>query len=196
MLLRTARRRQVSEWLIVVAASAIVVLPFLWHNATYLGMRANATDAATATSDDEGRSIYERSVLTTAANQLFAQHALTGIGLGAFPVALEIAYPNLTINYQPAHVVLLDVAAETGLLGALFYIALTVAPWLALWVNRRQLDFSVELIGATSLLLAITVVGFFDYYTWLLAPGRLWQWLAWGFWGMIYQRSLQTTRHA
>src|SRR5207237_1058846 len=151
--------------------------PFLWQNAAYLGMRTNTTDAATATSDDEGRSIYERGVLNTAANQLFAQHALTGVGLGAFPVALEIAYPHLTVNYQPPHIVLVDVAAETGIFGAMFYAALTLAPWLALWANRSRLDFSVELIVASSLLLAITVVGAFDYYPWMLAPGRLWQWL-------------------
>jgi len=35
-------------------------------------------------------------------------------------------------------------------------------------------------------LLAIYVVGLFDYYTWVLAPGRLWQWLAWGLWASFY----------
>ena len=195
-LVRSARRQQAVEWLMLAGATVVFVLPFLWQNAAYLGMRTNTTDAATATSDDESRSIYERGVLSAAADQLFAQHALTGVGLGAFPIALEIAYPNLTVNYQPPHIVLVDVAAETGILGAIFYAVLTLAPWLALWVNRGRLDFSVELICASSLLLAITVVGAFDYYPWMLAPGRLWQWLAWGLWGMIYQRSLRSVGHA
>ncbi len=58
-----------------------------------------------------------------------------------------------------------------------------------MWLKRRQLNFSPALIGISGVLLAVTVVGFFDYYTWLLAPGRLWQWLVWGVWAMTYSRS-------
>jgi hypothetical protein len=84
---------------------------------------------------------------------------------------------------------LLEAAAEIGILGALFYGFLMVSPWLALWMNHRQLQFTPLLIGASALLLAVSVVGFFDYYTWLLEPGRYWQWLAWALWGLAYQTS-------
>jgi hypothetical protein len=39
-------------------------------------------------------------------------------------------------------------------------------------------------------LAAVTVVSLLDYYSWLLAPGRLWQWLIWGLWAVVYQSSL------
>jgi hypothetical protein len=39
------------------------------------------------------------------------------------------------------------------------------------------------------MLLAVTVVGFFDYYTWLTTPGRIWQWLAWGMFAAAMQAS-------
>ena len=45
------------------------------------------------------------------------------------------------------------------------------------------------LIGVSGALLAVTLIGLFDYYTWLLAPGRLWQWLAWGLWGSVYRNT-------
>ncbi|MEW5961398.1 MAG: hypothetical protein AB1801_27075, partial [Chloroflexota bacterium] len=76
---------------------------------------------------------------------------------------------------------------ETGLFGALFYFIALVAPWTALWFNRSRLKFSADLLVVSGVLAAVTIVGFFDYYTWLLGPGRLWQWLVWGLWGSIYQ---------
>ena len=82
--------------------------------------------------------------------------------------------------------VLLDAAAETGLFGTLFYLVLLAAPWLALLLRRKQVNFSPSLVGASALLLAVSLVGLFDYYTWLLVPGRLLAWLAWGLWACFY----------
>jgi hypothetical protein len=59
-----------------------------------------------------------------------------------------------------------------------------------MWFQRRRLTFSPALIGASALLLAVTVVSFFDYYPWLLAAGRFWQFLAWGLWASFFQISL------
>ena len=67
------------------------------------------------------------------------------------------AYPDFRYNYQPAHFVLLTVAAETGLLGGFFYAALIVAPWALLWWRRREL--TPELIGVSGALLAVTSIG-------------------------------------
>jgi len=79
----------------------------------------------------------------------------------------------------------LDAAVETGILGAAFYLALLLAPWFAFYLNRRM-KFRPDLIATTGVLLSLTIVGFFDYYTWLLAPGRIWQWLAWALWARFY----------
>jgi O-antigen ligase len=140
----------------------------------------------------EEQSLGERQLLNQSANQIFAAQPLTGAGLGAFPLALKAQFPDFPVSYQPAHFVLLDVASEIGVFGALFYLVLLVAPWLALFFWRKQLKFTPSLVAATALLLAVSVVGLFDYYPWLLVPGRMWSWLAWGFWGSAFLSARKT----
>ena len=144
----------------------------------------------------ETRSVTERVTLNEAANRIFADHALLGIGIGGLPQALRIAEPDFAFNYQPAHIAFLDAAAETGIFGGLDYLLVLVGPWIALWFYRRRLVFSPELVGVSGLLLALTLVGLFDYYTWLLAPGRLLQWMAWGLWAVAFTQSLAGARNA
>ncbi len=169
----------------LMAMTLILLAPFTWQNASFLGVRLN-WGGSFQTAAQENQSIGERLLLNHAANEIFTEHGLVGVGLGAFPRALQAKYPQFSLNYQPAHMVLLDVAAELGIFGALFYAITMLAPWLVLWSNRKHVIFSSELLGVIALLLAVSIVGFFDYYTWLLAPGRLWQWLAWGLWGNVY----------
>mgnify|MGYP001374182221 FL=1 len=183
--------RLLSLW----AASLIVLLPFVVAYAPVLGVRLNR-GSSFAENPQEMQSLGSRPLLNNAANEIFAENAVSGTGLGTFPLALRGRYPVFPVDYQPAHFVLLDVAAETGIFGALFYALLSAAPWLDLWLNRRRLHFGPALVGASGLLLAVTLVGFFDYYTWLLVPGRLWQWLAWGLWGMAYLSALRGQSHA
>lgn len=190
LLLRTRQTRALVDEAGLIGAALILVLPFAWQNASYLGVRLNYADSFNNVGT-ENRSLIERNTLNDAANKIFADHALTGVGVGTLPIAMRNTYPYFPFQYQPAHIILLDVAAETGIFGALFYFLLILTPWAALWLNRARLDFSIELIGVSAVLLALTVVGFFDYYTWLLAPGRLWQWMAWGLWGAIYRESLR-----
>jgi O-antigen ligase len=163
-----------------------VVAPFLLHFSNVVQTRLNRDGSFTALTP-EAQSLGSRFLLNNAANQLFADDPLTGVGVGAFPVALRQRYPEFPIDYQPAHFVLLDVAAETGIFGALFYTLAATLPWIALWINRRKIAFTPTFIAASGLLLAVTIVGFLDYYTWLLVPGRIWQWLAWGLWGAIWR---------
>ena len=92
--------------------------------------------------------------------------------------------------YQPAHFVLLDVAAELGLLGGMCWLWLLVIPWLALVIRRRAVLRAPWLVACAAALLVITIIGFFDYYPWLLEPGRVWQWTAWGLYGAAYVSSL------
>lgn len=195
MLWRAHQTRALAEALSLIGAAGILVLPFAWQDAAFLGVRLDVGDSFTNV-PIENRSLEERDALTEAANKLFADHALTGVGLGTAPVALRQAQPDFPFEYQPAHHVLLDVAAEIGVFGAICYLGALAGPWLALWLNRKSLILSPMLIGASGLLLAVTVIGFFDYYTWLLAPGRLWQWLAWGLWAALYQASSRGAQHA
>jgi putative inorganic carbon (HCO3(-)) transporter len=172
-------------------AMLLFLVPFLWNSAPLLGVRLNA-GGSFENVGTETRSLLERSALSQAANGIFASHAVTGVGLGTFPKALLQVQPNFAFNFQPPHMVLLEVAAETGLFGAMFYLLVLVTPWLALWSQRRRLDFSPAFIAANAALLAITVISFLDYYPWLLVPGRFWLWMAWGLWGAFYTRKTDT----
>jgi hypothetical protein len=189
LFLKTHQTRAMQNWLALMVAGLILVAPFIGQNAGYLGMRFDVKSSFTPDAP-ENRSIAERSSLNAAVNAIFTQHAITGVGLGAVPIAMRNRFPDFPFNYQPAHVALLDVAAEVGIFGALFYMLAMLGPWLALGLNRSRLALSPTMVGMTGLLMAITVIGLFDYYTWLLAPGRLWQWLAWGWWATFYQSAL------
>jgi O-antigen ligase len=186
LVIRSKQRTAIQALPGLATSTVIILVPFILLNASFLGVRIN-WHGSFQSAPQENQSIGERKLLNKAANEIFVEHALIGTGLGAFPRALQVRNPEFRLNYQPAHMTLLDVAAEIGIFGALFYAIAMTAPWLALWLNRKRLTFSPELLGVIGLLLAVSVVGFFDYYTWLLAPGRLWQWLAWGLWGSIYR---------
>jgi hypothetical protein len=71
---------------------------------------------------------------------------------------------------------------EIGVFGGAFYLLLILAPVLEFIMKWKKYSPQPLIMGSFALLLAITVVGFFDYYTWLYPAGRLWQWLAWGLW--------------
>ncbi|MCC6501156.1 MAG: O-antigen ligase family protein [Anaerolineales bacterium] len=162
------------------ACALLVTLPFVVTNASYFGARLNAANSFEAVRTERG-AVKERIFLIEAANHVFSKHPLTGIGMSASPLALknEIAQLPETFNYQPPHFTLLTVALETGMFGAIFYFLLLILPWVT-FSRRADLRANPQTIGVMGLLLAITVVGFFDYYTWFSIPGRLWQWLAWG----------------
>jgi O-antigen ligase len=188
LLYRTQQREQLQNGFALLIATLIIVSPFVFQYANYLGVRLNLNEPSMNTG--ENRAIVEREALMNAGNDIFTQHAIVGAGLGTFPIALRAARPAFPFDYQPAHFVLLDVAAEIGIFGATFYLALIVAPFLALWFERRHLranPASLAMIAVTGLLLTTLLVGWFDYYTWLLIPGRLWQWLTLGLWGTAYQ---------
>ncbi|MEX2161375.1 MAG: O-antigen ligase family protein [Anaerolineales bacterium] len=177
-------RKQLRRSLILAAVVLAALAPFVWANVDLLGVRLGAGGSFEELPAEIG-SLGERRVLIDAANQVFSKHALLGVGVGGSPLAFKEEFPEFAVNYQPAHLAILSAAVETGLLGAVFYAILVFAPWLALFL-ARGLKWNLNLAGASALLLALTLVGLFDYYTWLLAPGRLWQYLAWGLWARFY----------
>jgi Ca2+/Na+ antiporter len=170
----------------------MLLVPFVLKNSELLGVRLGAGGSFQEISSEIG-SIGERRVLISSGDTLFENHPVLGVGLGVVPEAFLANFPDFPVSYQPVHFVLLDVAVELGLLGAVLYFVLIVVPWVALYL-QRNMKFSIDLIAASGLLLATMVVGLFDYYTWMLVPGRLWQWLAWGLWAAFYARATEKSR--
>jgi len=134
---------------------------------------------ATTPVPTEVRSVEERLALAGAALEIVVDRPVFGSGLGTQPLAFRLADPDFAFAYAPAHMVILDAAAETGLPGAVAFLAVALAPaWLLLRGGRR----SPELAGASAVLLAVLVVGLFDHYPWTRAVGRTWMALALGLW--------------
>ncbi len=161
-----------------------LLAPFLLAYARFFGARINA-DNSFNTPSVEQQSIGERFLLINSTLPIIVDHPLFGVGLGNAPTALKAYYPNFPVSYEPPHLTILDAALETGLLGAAFFLALLCFPFVIFFRYRVSLLSNPMALTAIALLLSITIVGFFDYYTWLLVPGRLWQWLAWGLWAAV-----------
>jgi O-antigen ligase len=176
-------------------AAVLTLTPFVLYYAPALSTRTG-TGGSFEANPLEARALAERATLNHAAGEVFVEHALGGIGLGALPLALQARYPSFPYSYQPAHFVLLDAAAETGLPGASVYLAALIVPWIAVAVRWRQGKLSPGLLGSSAALLVITLIGFFDYYPWLLQPGRLWQWAIWGLWAREYIRGAASETRA
>lgn len=192
VLLQTRQFRTLATLAGLGAAWVVAASPFLWQNLPFLQTRINPPTVESGGHEIMiDTSLSERRALGTVANEMFANHAILGTGLGTFPVALRAEYPDFPLDYQPVHNVLLDVASEIGLFGGLFYFLVLIAPWLAMWLNRQRLAFSPALVATSAALLAAVIIGLFDYYLWYLVPGRLWQVLAWGLWAVAYQKDLR-----
>jgi O-antigen ligase len=136
----------------------------------------------------ETRSIDERVALARVTLEVIADHPVLGTGLGTLAKVLPDSAPDFEFAYQPAHVVALDAAAETGVLGMFCYLALVIAPWLALVRIRSR--WTASLAWTSAALAAVTVVGLFDFYTWAPTAGRTWAWLVLGLWVVMYRGAL------
>lgn len=185
---RNKRQRRIVDLalaiLVMVAAAALPLVV----NREVIAQRLGQNNSFEENSNEQ-RSLAEREALIASANRLFYKHEIIGVGNGALPLAMYLfddQFPK-EFYYQPAHFVLLDAAAELGLVGGMFWLWLLVIPALALWPKRREVITQPWVGAAAAALLVITVVGFYDYYPWLGVPGRLWQWGAWGLLGAAYQ---------
>ncbi|HKY78564.1 MAG TPA: O-antigen ligase family protein [Anaerolineales bacterium] len=183
---RFVRQKRLPAWKEVAFFLALLLMlfPFIWANIELVGLRLGEQISFQELQPELG-SLQERRVLASAGNTVFVENAILGVGLGASPQAFMKTFPSFPVNYAPVHNVVLSAALETGLFGGLFYLTVIAAPWFALFLNRR-IKYTPDLIAATAALLALAVVGLFDVYPWLLAPGRLWQYLAWGLWARFY----------
>lgn len=175
---RAARWRQALPVIGVLVIGAIIPLASQWH---LVAQRAGI-DIPTRKNSGEIRSLVERDVLVASAWRVFLQRPILGVGNGALPLAMYRldAEFDTAYFYQPAHIVLLEIATELGGLGAAAWAFVIIAPWLALYQRRAVLQKKVWLAATAATLLALTLLGFFDYYPWLLPHGRIWQWTAFG----------------
>jgi O-antigen ligase len=179
--LNVVRRRLIVLVGVGLVASAPLVLAF-WPSV----LARTGVDGGIAT---ETRSIDERAVVAAASLDVAIANPLLGVGIGALPTAIHRAQPDFAYDVQPASIVALDAAAETGVAGGLLYLLATIAPWVALARRRRAIP--PELAIASSLLAAVALVGLFDYYTWTYQPGRIWLWLAFGLWAGAWLRATE-----
>ncbi len=173
-------------WSAACLVALVVTAPLIMPYSDYFGARLNPSSQAVGS--PEQRSLSEREALARNTNEIFVDNALVGVGAGVLPTAMKDAFPDFQYNYAPAHIVILVVAAETGILGAFAYGVIMVAPWVLLWLRRGQL--TSELIGVSAALLALHIIGLFDYYTWSLTAGRIWFWLILGLWIVAYRRAV------
>ena len=172
----------VKRLLVLGVLSLAVVVPFLVNDISVFSQRVNSGNIA----DDHP--MNERAYLLDAGNTLFVEHSAIGVGLGASPYAMKKRFEDFRVNYQPPHFTPLLSALETGVIGGGVYLLLFIVPGLTFLLRWRHYIQHPLALGAFSLLLAISVVNFFDYYTWMYAPGRLWQWLAWGLYSVVLEQ--------
>lgn len=183
LLLLSRQRRQVRRLALTSAAGIIAAAPFV---APYGAAFAVRTDLG-GSSSTEARSVNERIALSAATTDIITAHPLIGVGAGGLPEAMRQADPGFAYNAEPASVVLLDVTAETGIAGGTAYLVLLVAPWMMLVRHRAR--WTPDLVTASAALAAIEVTGFFDYYSWTYAAGRIWAFLVLGIWAAAYTRA-------
>jgi O-antigen ligase len=173
-------RPAVRRLLLASAGAALVCAPLVVAFAPSIASRVNLAGPIGA----ETRSIEERFALAEGAIRIFLDRPLLGVGLGTLPEAMVV--PEAGFNaQQAAHVVLLDVAAETGVVGAACYLVLLVAPWIAL--VRARTRWTPALVAASGVLAAVTTVGFLDHYTWTTPAGLIWVAIALGLWAAAYR---------
>jgi len=178
-------RRTFIGWAGICVAAFVLCLTLVKPYGDYLSIRTGLLESG-PTSSTEQRAISEREALAKATNEIFVSRPLLGVGAGGLPTAMSERFPDFSYFYQPAHFALLTVAAETGLVGGMAYGALMVVPFFLLWWRRKEL--TPDLIAVSGALLAVTLIGLLDYYTWTLAPGRILFWLVLGLWVAEYAR--------
>ena len=162
--------------------SLLVIYPFVKENGHLFKTRINSGDV------NSDSPMIERAFLLESGNTLFVEHPAIGVGIGAAPLAMKNRFENFPVNFQPPHYAILTVALETGVPGGTFYLLLLSLPLISFLFRYEALS-QQPVVGVFGLLLAISIIGLFDYYTWSYPYGRIWQWLGWGMWSVTLERS-------
>ncbi|MER9900204.1 O-antigen ligase family protein [Mesorhizobium sp. M0130] len=124
--------------------------------------------------EGEGGDLGGRVVLWYASLQLVRDHLWSGVGIGNGPSELYQYVAPLTSNYAdrssvPSHNPLLEVAAETGVLGVVLYAsAVVLGVWQFFRYRRRLHNYDELVAGYFPLVLGVSV-GYFA--SWLKGGG-------------------------
>jgi len=171
-------------------ASVLMIAPFLWTYWDFVGTRFNLNDSFERI-PIENQSLMVRGSLNKVALLTFWKHPIEGVGLGNSATAVGNYYGGVLGYAVPPHFAFLAVSMETGVLGAISYLWLLLAPWVVLVHKKISLSHNPYLLTAYALLLAVTLVGLFDIYPWLPPTGRLWHWLILGIWSVAYEMGVK-----
>lgn len=169
---------------VLLVAASVPVVTTQWLIAQRVG-GGNAFNE----NSGEVRSLIERDELIESANRIFYRHPLLGVGNGALTLGmyyLDREFPKDIYYYQPAHLVLVVVAAELGIFGGLVWLWLMAAPLVVMWRQRSQIVLDPWMAAVAAAIVVLLIVGFFDYYPWFWQSGRLWQWSVWGLFAAVF----------
>lgn len=185
---KPAQRQRARDLGIAIVLCAFLLLPAVVNNQRLLAQRAGLANAFSENVGEE-RSLVERDELLESANRLFYRHQLSGVGNGALALGmfyLDKEFPREQYYYQPAHLVVLDVAAELGILGGFVWLWLMLAPLAVMWQKRARFISDAWCAAIAAAVVVTFVVGLFDYYPWIWQSGRIWQWSAWGLFAAVF----------
>jgi O-antigen ligase len=171
-------------WLTLICL--LLLSPFVYRYFDFLEARVNIGNSFEKI-QAEAFSVQERFALNRIALRIFLKEPFSGVGIGASPLAIKKYYPEFPGHFVPPHFSLLAVAVEAGTPGLISYLFMLTLPLIVL-MKRKDLAADPVLMTASAVLVSFTVVGFFDIYPWLLLPGRLWHWMALGFWVVAYEK--------
>ncbi len=140
----------------------------------------------------EAHSLAERGATLAIAWRRLLSAPWPGIGLAQFSRLTLNGNQDLLGAYaaQPAHMAPLLALVELGPLGGALWLWLMLAP-LTAWARRRPRP--AALLGPTAALLALVVIGLFDYYPFQATQGRLLTWTVLGLWGAAWQNASQSS---
>jgi len=132
------------KFLLIAGAATVVISLFapssVWQRLGTISKVTNAQSAATA--QDEG-SARQRIEIWRVARTIFAEHPITGVGLGAYPDAHYVysqrpVFNRIARGPRDAHSTYLSVLAETGVVGFfLFFTIIGVTVYDAELTRRR-----------------------------------------------------------
>jgi O-antigen ligase len=117
-----------------------------------------------------------RSWLTGQALHVIQEHPITGVGIGAFILQIAVT-AEAGAPIEPVHNIFLLVAAELGIPGLIVFSAMMLC--VALVIVRAK---SPNAILAGAVVAGFGMIGLFDHYLWMLAPGRVMLGFALGLW--------------
>ena len=127
----------------------------------------------------ENKSIAERADYNKEARQIIGKHWLFGTGIKNYGLAVynEIDNQKQAYAYQPVHNVFLLVWAEIEIFGLICFLVFLLY---ALTLTLSRSSFAGEGTRESALMVAMTVMMFFDHWFWSLAFGMYLFWFVIG----------------